>query len=82
MPHAISYLYSDYIVVFIAVYIVFTLYYECIVSRLEMFLSVEENMLRLYANTAPFYIRELNIPCALVSVRGLATSHLQVPRED
>lgn len=37
LPHAISYLYSDYIVVFIAVYIAFTLYYECIVSSLEMF---------------------------------------------
>ena len=39
-------------------------------------------MLRLYANTVPFYIRELSIPCVLVSLRGLATIHLQVPRED
>ena len=37
LPHTISYLYSDYIVVFIAIYIAFTLYCEFIVSNLEMF---------------------------------------------
>lgn len=41
LPHAISCLYSDYIVVFIAICIAFTLYCECIVSNLETFQSAQ-----------------------------------------